>query len=82
MSLRVLLLNWRDLHHPEAGGAERYLVTVAEGLAARGHDVTFRTAAYPGALPTETIAGVRYVRRGGHYSIYARALVGARPVHV
>ena len=75
MSLRVLLLNWRDLNHPEAGGAERYLVTVAEGLAARGHDVTFRTAAYPGAIPTETIAGVHYVRRGGHYSIYARALM-------
>ena len=73
MSLRVLLLNWRDLHHPEAGGAEKYLVTVAEGLAARGHEVTFRTAAYPGALPEETVAGVRYRRRGGHYSIYPRA---------
>ncbi len=73
MSLRVLLLNWRDLHHPEAGGAEKYLVTVAEGLAARGHDVTFRTAAYPGALPEETVAGVHYLRRGGHYSIYPRA---------
>jgi glycosyltransferase involved in cell wall biosynthesis len=73
MSLRVLLLNWRDLHHPEAGGAEKYLVTVAEGLAARGHEVTFRTAAYPGALPEETVAGVRYLRRGGHYSIYPRA---------
>jgi glycosyltransferase involved in cell wall biosynthesis len=73
MSLRVLLLNWRDLHHPEAGGAEKYLVTVAEGLAARGHEVTFRTAAYPGALPRETVAGVHYLRRGGHYSIYPRA---------
>ena len=29
MSLRVLLLNWRDLQHPEAGGAEKYHVTVA-----------------------------------------------------
>lgn len=76
MSLRVLLLNWRDLHHPEAGGAEKYLVTVAEGLAARGHEVTFRTAAYPGALPEETVAGVHYVRSGGHYSIYARAFAG------
>jgi glycosyltransferase involved in cell wall biosynthesis len=82
MSLRVLLLNWRDLHHPEAGGAERYLVTVAEGLAARGHTVTFRTAAYPGALPEETVAGVHYVRRGGHYSIYPRAFAGhARSAH-
>ena len=76
MSLRVLLLNWRDQNHPEAGGAERYLVTVAEGLAARGHSVTFRTAAYPGALPDETVAGVHYVRRGGHYSIYPRAVLG------
>ncbi len=72
--MRVLLHNWRDLHHPEAGGAERYLVTVAEGLAARGHDVVFRTAAYPGSLPDETVDGVRYVRRGGHYSMYPRAL--------
>lgn len=72
--MRVLLHSWRDLHHPEAGGAERYLVTVAEGLAARGHEVTFRTAAYPGALADEVVAGVRYVRRGGHYSIYPRAL--------
>jgi glycosyltransferase involved in cell wall biosynthesis len=76
MSLRVLLLNWRDLNHPEAGGAEKYLVTVAEGLAARGHSVTFRTAAYPGALPEETLAGVHYRRRGGHYSIYPRAVLG------
>lgn len=74
MTVRVLLHNWRDLHHPEAGGAERYLVTVAQGLAARGHDVTFRTAAYPGALPDETTGGVHYVRRGGHYSMYPRAL--------
>ena len=80
MSLRVLLLNWRDLHHPEAGGAEKYLVTVAEGLASRGHEITFRTAAYPGALPEETIAGVHYVRRGGHYSIYPRAVLGRHQV--
>lgn len=76
MSLRVLMLNWRDLHHPEAGGAEKYLVTVAEGLAGRGHQVTFRTAAYPGAKSDETVAGVRYVRRGGHHSIYPRAVLG------
>ena len=78
MSLRVLLLNWRDQHHPEAGGAEKYLVTVAEGLAGRGHDVTFRTAAYPGAVQEETVAGVHYVRKGGHYSIYPRSVLGRR----
>lgn len=78
MTLRVLLLNWRDLHHPEAGGAEKYIVTVAEGLAARGHEVTFRTAAYPGAVPKESLAGVRYLRRGGHHSIYPRSILSGR----
>lgn len=68
------MLNWRDLGHPEAGGAELYLVRIAEGLAARGHDVTFRTAFYPGARTTQVQHGVRYVRKGGHYSIYPRAL--------
>ena len=72
--LRVLLLNWRDANHPEAGGAEKYLEVVARGLAARGHDVTFRTAWYPGAMPDEIIEGVRYVRRGGRLDIYPRAL--------
>lgn len=76
MPLRILLLNWRDMHHPEAGGAEKYLVTVAEGLAGRGHDVIFRTAGYPGAVEDEVLERVRYVRRGGRLDIYPRALAG------
>lgn len=75
MSLSILMLNWRDMHHPEAGGAEKYLVTVAEGLAAKGHRVIFRTAAYPGGLPDEVVGGVRYVRRGGRFDIYARSVI-------
>ncbi len=72
--LSVVLLNWRDMNHPEAGGSEKYLSEVATGLAARGHRVTIRTAAYPGALPLETVDGVRYVRRGGRYTVYLRSL--------
>lgn len=75
MPLRLLFLNWRDERHPESGGAERYLVVVTEGLAARGHDVTVLTAGYPGAMPDESINGVHYSRRGGRYSIYPRALM-------
>ena len=75
MPLRILMLNWRDMEHPEGGGAEKYLVTVAEGLARRGHKVTFRTADYPGAASREVVRGVQYVRRGGRLSIYPRALL-------
>jgi len=70
----VLFLSWRDLHHPEAGGAEKYVTEVAEGLAARGHQVTIRTAAYPGAPRDEVVNGVAYTRIGGKYGVYTRAL--------
>jgi glycosyltransferase involved in cell wall biosynthesis len=72
--LRVAINSWRDLDHPEAGGAERYIVRVAEGLAERGHEVTIRTARYPGSLARETHRGVHYIRSGGRLSIYPRAL--------
>lgn len=72
--LNVLLLNWRDANHPESGGSEKYLVEVAQGLAARGHQVTFRTAAYPGSVSRERVGGVLYVRKGGRYSVYLRSL--------
>lgn len=74
MPLRILLHNWRDMHHPEAGGAEKYLTTVAVGLAKRGHEVVFRTAGYPGARPHEIVDGVRYLRSGGRLGIYPLAL--------
>lgn len=72
--IRILFLSWRDHKHPEAGGAEKYLTEVAEGLAARGHQVTIRTAAYPGAVPDEVVHGVAYCRRGGRYGVFPRAL--------
>ena len=47
--MKVLLLCWRDSGHPEGGGSEVYLERVAEHLARRGHQVTYRTAWYPGS---------------------------------
>ncbi|KGN29228.1 glycosyl transferase family 1 [Knoellia flava TL1] len=75
VTLSILMLNWRDMDHPEAGGAEKYLVTVARGLAAKGHHVIFRTAGYPGGLPDEVVDGIHYIRRGGRFDIYARSVV-------
>jgi len=47
--MRIALCNWRDLAHPEGGGAELYARMVAEGLVARGHEVTFLCAAHDNA---------------------------------
>jgi len=38
--LRVLIVSWRDLDHPFAGGSEVLIARLAEGLGERGHDVT------------------------------------------
>ncbi|HQY95674.1 MAG TPA: glycosyltransferase family 4 protein [Phycicoccus sp.] len=72
--LRVLVLNWRDTGHPEAGGSEVYAESVADGLAQRGHEVTLLTARHEGA-PERTIrpSGARVLRRGGRLSVYAYA---------
>jgi glycosyltransferase involved in cell wall biosynthesis len=74
--LRVLLLNWRDSGHPEGGGAENVLERMAAGLRERGHLVEVHCAHYPGAPVTEVVDGVRYVRRGGRYTVYLRTALG------
>lgn len=71
--MRIALCNWRDLAHPEGGGAELYARMVAEGLAAAGHDVTFLCAAHPNAPAEETLRGVRYLRAGSRTTVYRAA---------
>lgn len=71
--MRIALCNWRDLAHPEGGGAELYARRVAEGLVARGHEVTFLCAAHDQAPVEETLHGVRYLRAGSRTTVYASA---------
>lgn len=76
--MRIAFLNWRDLTHPEGGGAERYAQTICAGLARRGHDVVLFCAAHEGAAATEHLDGYRIVRSGGRLGVYAKALVKLR----
>ncbi|QNN53034.1 glycosyltransferase family 4 protein [Nocardioides mesophilus] len=67
---RLLVLNWRDPWHPEGGGSELYVQQVCRRLAAGGVTVTMFTARYPGARRDEVREGIRYLRRGGHVTVY------------
>jgi len=69
----ILVFNWRDITHPEAGGAEVFTHEVLERLVERGHEVTLFTAKYRGADRETERNGVRVVRAGGKYSVYALA---------
>lgn len=70
---RILILNWKDLAHPAAGGAEVYLHSVARELAGRGHQVTLFAPTVEGRPARETVDGVDIVRAGGHLSVYRAA---------
>jgi glycosyltransferase involved in cell wall biosynthesis len=69
----VLFLNWRDPAHPQAGGAETYCFEIARRLAAAGVRVTLFTARHAGAAAQEDVCGVRILRSGDTYTVYAAA---------
>ena len=66
----VVIMAWRDIKHPQAGGAEVYIKKVAEYIRDKGFNVYYLTAKYPNAKRNEIIDGINYVRRGNTVSIY------------
>lgn len=73
LHVRVLMLSWRDAQHPEAGGSETFVERVSGGLVDVGHSVTVVTSGHPGAASDQDVNGVRHLRLGGRYSVFARA---------
>ena len=75
----MVVANWRDGAHPDAGGAEVYAERLAGELVEHGYRVTFVSAAHdprrpvgtgghraPAAEPT----AVEHLRGGGRWSVY------------
>ncbi|MDR2579449.1 MAG: glycosyltransferase family 4 protein [Fibromonadaceae bacterium] len=69
--MRILVLNYRDITHPMAGGAEVHLHRIFGKLAELGHPVMLFTTSYKTnsqltpAPQRETIDGIEVVRCGG-----------------
>ncbi len=62
--MKILALNWRDMRHPEAGGAEVHLQEILARLAGWGHETTQLSSGFPGGAAEDEIDGVRIMRRG------------------
>lgn len=71
--LRILVCSWRDLGHPQAGGAEVYTNRVARAWVAQGHEVTWLVATVAGRPSIEMVDGITVIRRGGRHSVYRQA---------
>jgi glycosyltransferase involved in cell wall biosynthesis len=65
--MRIAFVSWRDLAHPQAGGAEVVLDHLAVGLRDRGHDVALVSGGPVATRP------YRVIRNGGTYSQYVEA---------
>lgn len=68
----ILIMNWRDPKHPQAGGAETYLFEMAKRWVAWGHRVEWLTAGFKGCVPTETLDGVQITRVGRAATVYLK----------
>lgn len=62
--LHIALLDYRDITHPEAGGAEIFLNEIFQRVAARGHRVTLLCAGYAGAPAEDRVGRIRILRAG------------------
>lgn len=74
-SLNILMLNWRDVTHKWAGGAEVYVHELAKRWVAQGHQVTLFCGNDGTQSRNKTIDGVKVIRRGGTYLVYVWAVL-------
>ena len=62
--MKILIIEYRDITHPQAGGAELVLREVFQRIAAEGHAVDYLCNRYAGAPREEQRDGLRILRRG------------------
>lgn len=70
----LIITNWRDTKHPEAGGSEVVCERLARTFARRGSEVVLLAAAVEGESRKERRDGFWIVRRGGRFTVYPWAL--------
>jgi glycosyltransferase involved in cell wall biosynthesis len=78
--VRVLILNWRDVRSPRAGGAETLTHEIARRFVPR-HEVVWFTSRPAGLPAEEEIDGIQIVRRGSELSTRFSAPAFARHRH-
>lgn len=68
--MKILIYNWKDLKHPEVGGAEIITHQIAKRLIKRGHEVTWFSRNFPGGNEHDRYDGIEVVRAGGLMTTY------------
>lgn len=66
--MKVLILNWRDIKHPLAGGAELSLKKHADYWVRKGAEVTWVSSSAKGLKKKEMIDSIQILRMGNHFT--------------
>jgi len=68
MKQNILIVNWRCIKNPEAGGAEVHYHEIFRRLVAKGFKISLLASSFHGASPQEEIDGITTYRRGSRSS--------------
>jgi glycosyltransferase involved in cell wall biosynthesis len=68
--LRILIINWRDPNHPQAGGAETYLFEQARRWKQWGNHVQWLSGGFSGGAKRDVVEGIPVRRVGSAHTVY------------
>jgi len=68
--MKILILNWRDIKHPQAGGSELYFHEMAKQWIIQGHSVSWIAGGWEGCEKNIVIDGINVTRVGGKFTVY------------
>lgn len=71
--MKIFVFNWRDLEHPEAGGAELVIFKTMEELRKKGHEITFFVGSFKNAKRFDNYKGMKIIRSGNRFFTYVNA---------
>lgn len=71
--MHILILNWKDIHHKESGGAEHVTHEYAKQLVRLGHQVIIFCSSHSTLTSEEFIDGIKIIRRGSPYTVHIHA---------
>ena len=72
--MHILVLDYKDYWHAEAGGSQTYALAMIREFQRRGHEVTVFTC-FSNRPRDETVDGVHYVREGTKFTVFHSAKV-------
>lgn len=71
----ILILNWKDIRHPQVGGAEIIVYELSKRLVRNGHQVTWFCRTFKNASAVEVVDSIRVVRQGNLLTMYFFAVL-------